>query len=177
MIKKIVTLSVITFMSLYAKPTQTTGSLAKNITSNHQKSEKVKLGKGDIIFRSHEASGLNDIIKTAKARLGTRYVYGANRKNAVDCSSFTQQVFKKHNKKLPRTSRSQSSVGKRIAKKDLRKGDLVFFSSRNTRHVAHVGIYISKGNFIHASSGAHKVTISNLSNSYYRKHYKNARRV
>ncbi len=174
MIKKIITLSVITFMSLYAKPT-----LSQNLlnSQNHQKSEKVKQGKGDIIFRSREASGLNGIIKTAKSRLGTRYVYGANRKNAVDCSSFTQQVFKKHNKKLPRTSRSQSSVGKRIAKKDLRKGDLVFFSSRNTKHVTHVGIYISKGNFIHASSGARKVTISNLSNSYYRKHYKNARRV
>ncbi len=117
------------------------------------------------------------LIGTAKKYLGTRYKYGANTRRAVDCSSFVQQVFKKHKKRLPRTSKMQSKVGKRIQKKDLQKGDLVFFSTRGSRQVGHVGIYIGGGNFIHASSAKKKVVITKLSTKYYKRHYKGARRI
>jgi len=117
------------------------------------------------------------VIKTAKRYLGTRYVYGANSRHAVDCSSFVQQVFKKVHKKLPRTSKEQAKVGKRIPKNKLKKGDLVFFSSKKTKGVAHVGIYIGNGKFIHASSARKKVVITSLNKRYYRYHFKGARRI
>jgi cell wall-associated NlpC family hydrolase len=117
------------------------------------------------------------IIKTAKKCLGCRYHYGGTSKKGFDCSGFTNYVFKKHGKKLPRTSRDQSKIGKKVSKKHLRKGDLLFFSSRKTRGVAHVGIYIGGGKFIHASSGKHKVTITKLDKGYYRQHYKWAKRL
>ena len=161
MIKKIITLSVIAFTNLCASP-------------NH------KL-RHNILNASHpnptQKSKSTSLIHTAKTFLGTRYSYGARSTKATDCSGFTQQVFKKHHKNIPRTSRLQSTIGKHIPKKDLRPGDLVFFSSKNTRFVTHVGIYLGNHKFIHASSGARKVTISSLEKKYYRNHYKGARRV
>lgn len=117
------------------------------------------------------------VVHTAKKYLGKRYVYGANSKYAVDCSSFVQQVYKKHKKFLPRTSREQVKVGRPVSRRSLKPGDLVFFSSKKTRGVAHVGIYIGGGKFIHASSARKRVTITRLSKSYYKKHYKGARRL
>ncbi len=137
---------------------------------------KLTISSKDIKTKAPTQS-LNGILKTAKSYLGTKYRYGGTSRKGVDCSGFTRAVFKRHNKNLPRTSRSQATVGKRISKKNLRRGDLVFFSSRRTRSVAHVGIALGNGKFIHASSGKKRVIISSLSNKYYRKHYITSRRI
>lgn len=117
------------------------------------------------------------VIKTAKKYLGVRYKYGASTKTTkkFDCSSFVKHVYKKNGKTLPRTSRTQAKMGKHIKKKNLKRGDLVFFGTK--KRINHVGIYIGGNKFIHASSGAKKVTISKLSKDYYKKHYRGARRV
>lgn len=123
---------------------------------------------------------LKDPIKVAKSLLGKRYRFGASTKTtkAFDCSSFTKYVIKKSkNKNLPRTAAAQASIGKHVDKKHLKKGDLVFFKGTYKRGISHVGIYAGNGKFIHASSGAKKVTISSLNKPYYRKHYAGARRV
>ncbi len=133
----------------------------------------------DILFKrfSKTSNSIKKLIRTAKGYLGTRYRFGGNTKKGIDCSGFTKVVYKKHGKQLPRTSRQQSKVGKKISKKNLKSGDLVFFSSKKTRGVAHVGIMVSKDKFIHASSGKRKVIISSINKKYYRDHYKWARRV
>ncbi len=118
----------------------------------------------------------NPIITTAKKYLGVKYKYGGTTSKGIDCSGFTQNVFKKQGKKIPRTSNKQASCGVHISKKNLRVGDLVFFSD-SRRSIGHVGIYIGKRKFIHASSGARKVTISRLDKKYYKQHYRGARRI
>ena len=120
---------------------------------------------------------ISNIIKHAKSYLGTRYRFGGTTRKGIDCSAFTKVVFKKNGKHLPRTSSQQASSGKHVAKKNLRKGDLVFFKGTYKRGISHVGIFLGNDKFIHASSGARKVTISKLSKSYYRKHYAGARRI
>lgn len=119
----------------------------------------------------------SNIEKTAKSLLGTDYQFGANGPYQYDCSSFTQHVFAKQGINLPRVSRDQAQRGQYVSARQLQKGDLIFFDSKKSTKVSHVGIYLGRGNFIHASSAKDKVTISNLSSNYYAKHFKWGRRV
>ena len=76
--------------------------------------------------------------------------------------------------KLPRTTKTMMKAGKRIKKTNLHVGDLVFFHP--TRKYYHVGIYMGKGIFMHASSSK-GVMKSKLSLNYWIKSYVTARRV
>ena len=120
---------------------------------------------------------VNNIENTAKSLLGTDYQYGANGPYQYDCSSFTKYVFAKQGINLPRVSRDQAQRGQYIQAGQLKKGDLIFFDSKKSTKVSHVGIYLGRGDFIHASSAQDKVTISNLNSNYYSKHFKWGRRV
>jgi len=105
----------------------------------------------------------------------TKYKYGGTTRKGIDCSAFVQKTFKsRFNIKIPRTTLLQVKKGKTIAKKDLKAGDLVFFKTgRNQRHV---GIYLSKGNFMHASTKK-GVTISSINSPYYSSHFWIAKRI
>lgn len=122
----------------------------------------------------------SSIVSFAKSKLGKPYVWGAQGPNSFDCSGFTYYVFKtKAGIAIPRTSSSQSTYGKYVSKSNLRAGDLVFFdtSGSNNGRVSHAGIYIGSGKFIHASSTAHKVVISDLTSGHYSRAFVNGRRV
>jgi len=119
----------------------------------------------------------NNIETVAKSLLGTDYQYGANGPYQYDCSSFTKHVFSKQGINLPRVSREQAKVGQFVRASQLQKGDLIFFDSKKSAKVSHVGIYLGRGDFIHASSSKDKVTISNLNSNYYSSHFKWGRRV
>ena len=120
------------------------------------------------------------MIKLAKNKLGRRYVWGAvGQKNTFDCSGLTSYVCKKNGIKIPRRAIEQSKYGKKVARKNLKPGDLIFFdtSKRRKGYVNHVGIYIGNNKFIHASSAKKKVIITSLNKNFYSKRYKGARRV
>ncbi|MDQ1326164.1 MAG: hypothetical protein QG564_1289 [Campylobacterota bacterium] len=120
------------------------------------------------------------ITTLAKQKLGKKYVWGATgNRDTFDCSGLTTYVYKKNGISLPRRAIAQSKVGKPVSKKELRKGDLVFFDTSKSRkgYVNHVGIYIGDGKFIHASSAKNKVVITDLSKSFYNERFKVARRV
>ena len=116
-----------------------------------------------------------DVVKTAKSYLPEE---GSTRAPPRDCSSFVQQVFRAHGIKLPRTAAQMAKVGRGVGSRDLRMGDLVFFSGshRNLR-VGHVGIYIHNGIFIHVPEGKEGAQLESLYIDYYRKRYLCARRV
>jgi len=119
----------------------------------------------------------NQIERTAKSHLGKKYVWGANGPYTFDCSGFTKAVFAKYNIEIPRVSRDQAKEGKIIPWNYLKKGDLIFFDSKKSSRVSHVGIYLGQGEFIHASSSKHRVVISSLNSKYYKEHFKWGRRV
>ncbi len=122
----------------------------------------------------------NDVENTAKSLLGTPYVWGATGPNKFDCSGFTQKVFYTAGIHIPRNSRAQAKVGKYIPYENLKRGDMVFFETNRKKpgYITHVGIYLSDGKFIHASSGGKRVIISSFTKSrYYRKHFVLGRRV
>jgi cell wall-associated NlpC family hydrolase len=99
-------------------------------------------------------------MQNALSKLGSPYRYGASGPAAFDCSGLVNWAFKNAGVALPRTSRALSTVGRPVAKADLRPGDLVFFY----RPISHVAIYIGDGKVVHASNRHDPVKISNLAN-------------
>lgn len=122
------------------------------------------------------SAGVNKIKKTAYTFLGARYRFGGSSRTALDCSSFTQQVFREQKVSLPRTAREQFYVGNEVMRGDLKKGDLVFFQTY-ARFPSHVGIYLGNRKMIHASSRDRRVVISSMDTPYYLSRFLGARRV
>jgi len=112
---------------------------------------------------------------TAKSKLGKPYEWGGNGPYTYDCSGFTKEVFERNGIKIPRNSWNQAKVGKKVGLKELKKGDLVFFTSKHHTKVDHVGIYLGGGKFIHASKFHHRIVISPLRE--YRRYFKWGRRL
>ncbi len=109
---------------------------------------------------------------------GTRYRYGGNDKNGVDCSAFAQTfIYAMYGLMLPRTSLQQYQGSKRLRKDDLEEGDLVFFKTRGRKAgVSHVGVYLRNNKFVHASTSG-GVMINDLADTYYSTHYAGAGRI
>jgi cell wall-associated NlpC family hydrolase len=104
-----------------------------------------------------------------------KYKYGGIDRNGFDCSGFTITVYKNaFNISLPRTTEEISELGKKVSKRKLKPGDLVFF--RPSRKYEHVGIYIGKKTFIHSST-SNGVIKSYLENPYWKKKYRFAKRI
>lgn len=115
-----------------------------------------------------------------KSWIGTPYRFGMVEKGkGTDCSGFVGSVFKKVlNVDLPRQSAEMYSAGEPITQKDLKFGDLVFFQNtyKGSKGASHVGIWVGDGKFAHASTTV-GVTISELSEDYYTKHYLGCRKI
>ncbi|MGC1381990.1 MAG: C40 family peptidase [Candidatus Baltobacteraceae bacterium] len=105
--------------------------------------------------------------------LGVPYVFGGTTSSGFDCSGFVQHVFAMLGIEVPRTADAQYDVG-RPAVGGPRPGDLVFFDTYGG--VSHVGIYLGRGQFVHASS-SRGVMVSRLSESYWASRYVGAKRL
>jgi len=110
----------------------------------------------------------NTIVNEASKHLGKPYKYGATGPDHFDCSGFVYAVHRDLGIKIPRTSLNQSQIeGRKLSKKEIGVGDLLFFDTSLKGHVNHSGIYLGNNKFIHASSGkAFSVTISTLNGWY-----------
>lgn len=105
--------------------------------------------------------------------MGVPYRNGGTSKRGTDCSGLTSSLYKKvYRKKLERSSDDQRKKDcRKVSKRNLREGDLVFFhNGRKKRKASHVGIYLKNRKFIHAST-SRGVIISSLDEEYYRKHW------
>jgi cell wall-associated NlpC family hydrolase len=100
-------------------------------------------------------------------------------KLTFDCSSFTKYVFGKYGVTLPWSSKKQGVTGTYVAKKNLKKGDLIFLTVGSSPAINHVGIYIGNGKFIHDTIGSHwnGLLVSDINSTTYSKRYVTARRV
>ncbi|MDQ0405866.1 NlpC/P60 family protein [Streptomyces sp. NPDC000349] len=92
----------------------------------------------------------------AYQKLGSPYVWGATGPDAFDCSGLTQAAYRAAGASLPRTTYAQIDAGRRVARSELLPGDLVFFYSG----ISHVGIYVGKGQMIHAPNPSAPVRVA-----------------
>ncbi len=110
------------------------------------------------------------LLKEVKKWLGTPYLYGGNTLSGADCSGFVGMVYKQvYNISLDRITINMAQNTRRVNKRHLQEGDLVFFSI-NSRRVSHVGIYLSNNRFVHASS-SRGVVVDSLDNDYFSRHF------
>lgn len=106
---------------------------------------------------------------------GSPFRLGGETLKGVDCSSLVQKVFQNSlNIDLPLTTEQQVKKGIFVKRSQLKVGDLVFF--KTGWKVRHVGIYMGKNKFFHASTSKGVIT-SDLNNPYWNKHYWQSRRV
>ena len=125
-----------------------------------------------------EGSEEKKFIETVDAWLGVPYKYGGCAKDGTDCSCFVSSFYKDvFGILLPRKSEDMKLLTTtiEIVKDSLQQGDLVFFKITGEK-VSHVGIYISKGYFVHATTSK-GVMINSLDENYYKKYYLTAGRV
>lgn len=136
-------------------------------------------------YKGNTASSIGEeAAALALSFLGVPYVYGGASPSGFDCSGLTLYVFKQFGYTLSHSASAQwHNSGVYVERSDLQPGDLVLFNdpARNAgKACSHIGIYIGNNEFVHASSsssGGKYVRISSLSESYYNKYYKGAKRI
>lgn len=126
---------------------------------------------------SPDAMG-RELVDAALKWLGTRYRYGGDSRNGTDCSGLVMRLYSDVCAlKLPRTTLGQRDYCTGLKRKEARPGDLVFFgSSKGNSSVSHVGVYIGKGEMVHASS-SRGVVVSDIDKGYWADRFKGAGRV
>lgn len=106
---------------------------------------------------------------------GVPYAMGGMSQSSIDCSGLTVLAYRDlFGMQLPRTAEEQAQYGRNISKNSLQPGDLVFFKTGFFQR--HVGIYLDKNAFIHASTSK-GVMISQLDEPYWRAKFWKAQRV
>ena len=127
---------------------------------------------------------INGLMDEAMSHIGARYRSGSKGPKAFDCSGFTGYVFKQMGyANIGASSRDQYARNIPVARSEMQRGDLVFFTSPSSgRNVGHVGIVVDVDpithtfNFIHAST-SDGVKISNSNEGFYARRFVGVRRV
>ena len=98
--------------------------------------------------------------------VGAPYKYGGNLITGTDCSGFVSTIYSNvFHIQLERTSASIYQKSRKITKKELREGDLLFFTIEGKK-VSHVGMHLAGEYFIHAST-KRGVVVSSMTEPYY----------
>lgn len=110
-----------------------------------------------------------DILEYAKKQVGVNYMYGGKDPRGFDCSGFTHYVLKAFDIEVSGSSKLQAKEGKKVALKDVKCGDLIFFKRSEAGKVFHVAMVVSNTKdgleVIHSTSRG--VVIDNISKSKY----------
>lgn len=110
--------------------------------------------------------------------VNTPYTYGGNTpEGGFDCSGLVQYALRGiTEKRLPRSTSQWAGVSTAIARRNLQRGDFVFFNTAGGRY-SHMGIYVGGERFVHAPSSGGIVRVVGLDNPYFRKRFTEARTV
>ncbi|MYY85244.1 hypothetical protein GT044_28985, partial [Streptomyces sp. SID335] len=108
--------------------------------------------------------GTEAAISYAMRHLGDPYVWGGNGPHGWDCSGLVMAAYRQAGIALPRVADAQYRATQPISRGQLRRGDLVFWSSDGSASgVHHVAIYLGGGQYLEAPRPGKNVRVSSFS--------------
>ena len=118
-----------------------------------------------LFFEGTKLTGIKtktELVETAFLYLNAPYLWGGKTPFGIDCSGFTQMVYKLNGHKLIRDASQQATQGEVLSFiEECEPGDLAFFDNEDGK-IIHVGIILPQNYIIHASG---KVRIDRLDHS------------
>ena len=147
-------------------------NLVEFIENNNNELVTIPIGSdiSNISLMNHKFDGKtisgknnrNSIVNTALSFLNSPYLWGGKTPFGIDCSGFTQMVYKINGYKLSRDAKDQANQGKTLSFiEESEAGDLAFFNN-DQGDIIHVGIILQNNHIIHASG---KVRIDRIDHS------------
>lgn len=117
-----------------------------------------------------------EILMMALGLLDINYRFGGNNPEAgLDCSGMVSYIYRHAlGVALPRNAAQIARLARPITPERLQVGDLVFFNTLN-RAFSHMGIYIGKGQFVHAPRTRSTIRVERLDNPYFASRFEGAR--
>ena len=117
-----------------------------------------------------------EMVTYAKQFIGVPYKYGSiNPVNGFDCSGFVYHVLTHFNINPPRSTYEYEHVGKEIADRQAKAGDIILFTGSDNKKIGHMGIVTENNNgtiqFIHSATSRNIGVIISSLEGYYRKHF------
>lgn len=117
----------------------------------------------------------SEVVLFALGLLDTGYRFGGKNPEAgLDCSGMVSYIYRTAiGMNVTGSAADIAKKSRKINPASLRPGDLVFFNTLN-RPYSHVGIFIGKGQFVHAPNSRGKVRIDRLQARYYAERFEAA---
>lgn len=135
------------------------GSSLPQLSNNTLNIDEIQYVLNGESSKANRKTSRDRIIDIAMIFLNSPYLWGGRTPFGIDCSGFTQIVFKINGIKLMRDASQQSTQGNTISFiSEAQAGDLAFFDNEE-EEIIHVGIILDKNKIIHASG---KVRIDNI---------------
>jgi cell wall-associated NlpC family hydrolase len=107
---------------------------------------------------------------------GVPYRLGGDDPTGFDCSGLVRFVFAEYGVLVPRVVEEQYQIGEKVKAKDIKPGDLLFFSTKGAG-ATHVAIAVGEDRFVHAPNSRGVVRVEALTSDYWGSHYIGARRI
>lgn len=129
----------------------TIGATLFNFNNN-----KCELGDYSFSFEGQtsdatQKKSVKELIDTAYLFLNAPYLWGGRSPFGIDCSGFTQLVYKLNGYKIPRDASQQVELGYPLSfVEEAEPGDLAFFDNE-AGNIVHVGLILDNQQIIHAS--------------------------
>jgi cell wall-associated NlpC family hydrolase len=151
--------------------TATAAQLAQAAAARKAAARRAAIARKAAIAKKKRVSA----VRIARAQLGDSYIAGRSGPSAFDCSGLTRFVVQRAvGRSLPHYSKAQYAATKRVARKNLKPGDLVFFFRYGAHHV---GMYVGNGKMVHAANPRADVRVDHVFRGWYGQHYSGAGRV
>ncbi|TVP90659.1 C40 family peptidase [Alkalibacterium sp.] len=113
---------------------------------------------------SESQTQTSGVVSVAHGLTGSPYSFSGTSPVGFDCSGYTQFVFQRSGRSIPRTAAAQFGASSRLSQSEARPGDLIFFNQSGS--IDHVGIYLGGGRFI-GSQTSTGVAVASFTSGYW----------